>query len=142
MDLLAYMQMDKLEQILEKNKIEIPRLRGIATMENCEPATEVEIQYEKDEITYMLEEYCHYSKEDDLDLIEDARKRVEDKYVMRNKYCGRKDVLRVHARLGGGNWETYKNEIENKKWFLGKVDDGFDDTYCDIFVKIEDGNIA
>ena len=26
MDLLAYMQMDKLEHILEKNKIEIPRL--------------------------------------------------------------------------------------------------------------------
>lgn len=38
-------------------------------------------------------------------------------------------------------WETYKNEIENKKWFLGKVDDGFDDTYCDIFVKIEDDNV-
>ena len=55
-----------------------------------------------------------------FELIEDARKRVEDKCVMRNKYCGHKDVLRVHARLGGGNWETYKNEIENKKWFLGK----------------------
>ena len=32
-------------------------------MENCEPATEIEIEYEKDEITYMLEEYCHYSKD-------------------------------------------------------------------------------
>lgn len=53
-----------------------------------------------------------------------------------NKYCGREDVLYIHARIGGLNWLTYRSEIENQPWFLEKVDDYYDDTYCDIYAKI------
>ena len=55
-----------------------------------------------------------------------------------NKYAGRDDVLYIHARVGGGNWYYYDcKELESKPWFLEKVDDSFDDTYCDIYAKIE-----
>ena len=55
-----------------------------------------------------------------------------------NKYCGREDVLYIHARIGGSNWKFYGgNELEKKPWFIEKVDDYFDDTYCDIYARIE-----
>lgn len=58
-----------------------------------------------------------------------------------NKYVGRKDVLYVHARIGGDNWSYYGgNQIEKQPWFLEKVDDYFDRTYCDIYVKIKENN--
>ena len=56
-----------------------------------------------------------------------------------NKYVGRKDVLYIHARIGGNNWSYYGgNQIEKQPWFLEKVDDYFDNTYCDIYVKIKE----
>ena len=56
-----------------------------------------------------------------------------------NKYVGHKDVLYIHARIGGLNWSYYGgNQIEKQPWFLEKVDDYFDDTYCDIYVKIKE----
>lgn len=53
-----------------------------------------------------------------------------------NSYVGRDDVLYVHARIGGGNWETYRDEVENQPWFIEKVDDAYDSTYCDIYCRI------
>ena len=53
-----------------------------------------------------------------------------------NKYAGREDVLYIHARIGGGNWPYYYKEVVNQPWFIEKVDDGFDSTYCDIYAKI------
>lgn len=61
---------------------------------------------------------------------------VKKQYEIWNKYAGCADVLYVHARIGGGNWNSYKAVIENKPWFLEKVDDCFDSTYCDIYAKI------
>lgn len=55
-----------------------------------------------------------------------------------NKYVGRDDVLYIHARIGGMNWYAYGgNEISQKPWFIEKVDDYFDDTYCDIYARIK-----
>lgn len=55
-----------------------------------------------------------------------------------NKYVGREDVLMIHSRIGGCNWKYYKgDEISQKPWFLEKVDDSYDSTYCDIYAKIE-----
>lgn len=55
-----------------------------------------------------------------------------------NKYCGRDDVLYIHARIGGLNWDHFGGpEIAKQPWFLEKVDDYFDSTYCDIYVKIK-----
>ena len=54
-----------------------------------------------------------------------------------NRYAGREDVLYIHARIGGGNWGYYGGrELEKQPWFLEKVDDSFDCTYCDIYAKI------
>lgn len=58
-------------------------------------------------------------------------------YETFNKYVGRDDVLMVHARIGGGNWEYYGGpELAKQPWFIEKVDDSYDNTYCDIYVQI------
>lgn len=53
-----------------------------------------------------------------------------------NKYVGREDVLYISARIGGGNWPYYYREVVNKPWFLEKVDDSVDSSYCSIYAKI------
>lgn len=53
-----------------------------------------------------------------------------------NRYCG-KNVLYIHARIGGGNWGYYCDEVKTQPWFLEKVDDAFDDTYCDIYARLD-----
>ena len=57
-----------------------------------------------------------------------------------NRYCGSPGVLYIHARIGGRNWTNYSGdtEIATQPWFLEKVDDPFDDTYCDIYAKIKE----
>ena len=56
---------------------------------------------------------------------------------MWNKYAGKENVLYIHSRIGGGNWDYYGgNELSKQPWFLEKVDDCYDDTYCDIYAKI------
>lgn len=70
--------------------------------------------------------------------IKNARRRVVDNVRIFNKYCGRHDVLYIHARIGGYNWKDYDGpEIEKQEWFLERIDDPFDDTYCDIYAKIK-----
>ena len=55
-----------------------------------------------------------------------------------NKYAGREDVLYIHARIGGRNWSYYGGaELEKQPWFLEKVDDHFDSTYCDIYALVD-----
>jgi len=55
-----------------------------------------------------------------------------------DKYCGREDVIRIHARIGGPNWYFYDGPslVANHPNFLEKVDDWYDCTYCDIYMKI------
>lgn len=61
-----------------------------------------------------------------------------DRYVATwNRYCGCKDVLRIHSRIGGKNWSYYGGgELVCQPWFIEKVDDYFDSTYCDIYVRV------
>lgn len=66
-----------------------------------------------------------------------AKRRVHENFSVFNKYCGRNDVLYIHARIGGGNWPHYRKEVEHEPWFIEKVDDPFDSTYCDIYVRIK-----
>lgn len=67
-----------------------------------------------------------------------ADERVRAQFTVWNKYCGRDDVLYIHARIGGGNWNFFGGpELEKQPWFLEKVDDYFDCTYCDIYAKID-----
>ena len=57
---------------------------------------------------------------------------------MWNKYVGRENVLYIHSRIGGTNWDYYNgNELTKQPWFLEKVDNYFDSTYCDIYALIK-----
>lgn len=55
-------------------------------------------------------------------------------YDIYDSYCGCLDVLYVHARIGGGNWEYFKDDITGE--LLTRVDDELDSTYCDLYFKI------
>ncbi len=70
--------------------------------------------------------------------IRKAEKRIREQYSVWNKYAGQKDVLYIHSRMGGGNWHYYaeKNSITSQPWFLDRVDDYWDGTYCDFYAKV------
>lgn len=71
-------------------------------------------------------------------LVKKVAKTVSAQYNMFNKYCGRDDVLYIHARIGGANWIPYGGKtIEKEPWFIEKIDDAFDNTYCDIYARID-----
>ena len=67
-----------------------------------------------------------------------VRRGVKDQYNLFNSYVGREDVLYIHARRGTTSWtdEKAKAEVPRQPWFLAKVDDSFDSSYCDIYARI------
>ena len=71
-------------------------------------------------------------------VIRKARDRVLLQDRMFNKYCGRDDVLYIHARIGAGNWGWYNCDeiVKDQPWFLEYCEDAFDCTYVDIYAKI------
>lgn len=71
--------------------------------------------------------------------IKKRRKRIREQYNLWNKYCGRDDVLYIHARLGAGNWGGYDCDeiVKNQPWYLEHCEDNFDRTYVDIYAKIK-----
>ena len=69
-------------------------------------------------------------------LIHNSVVRKRKQYEMWNKYVGCEDILYIHSRIGGGNWSYYAKYVINEPWFLEKVDDSFDSTYCDIYAKL------
>ena len=71
-------------------------------------------------------------------VFKQVRRDVKDQYALFNSYVGREDVLYIHARLGSTSWtdEKIKAEITRQPWFLAKVDDSFDSSYCDIYARI------
>ena len=114
MDLYAYFQIDQLSGLAKDNGIEIPRLRGYRLM----------------------------AEESKLPVKTEAKEAARHQFETFNKYVGRDDVLYIHARIGGGNWLPYGGaDIEKQPWFIEKVDDCYDQTYCDIYARIkqEDG---
>lgn len=190
MDLYAYSQIDELDELVRKNNIYVPRLRGYRLMKEEKPITDedwkkirhnVEIDvminlcqsewgrnkwgytmsiYTDAKCAYHIKNYeCRWMPEDKegykepeirWDRLKGKKKRIfitrvknelrryKKQYEVWNKYCGRDDILYIHARIGGGNWPYYYDQVVDKPWFIEKVDDGWDSTYCDIFAKIED----
>lgn len=54
-----------------------------------------------------------------------------------NKYVGRSDILCVHARIGGANWEWCGcKDLETKPWFVEKTDCLYEGTYCNVYAKV------
>lgn len=189
MDLHAYAQIDDLHKLLDVNKINIPRLRGLRLMEEEAPYSDEDIQrcidsrfadvYENaiaSSIKFRPNSgcYCYGPKTNRLmkkyliyeDIVEEglkhqkivgirwdlihgkhrkeikfalkkAKKRVIQNIQVFNKYAGKENILYIHARIGGDNWLYYEGyKLEKEPWFLEKVDDYFDSTYCDIYAKL------
>ena len=158
MDLTAYTQIKDLGKIAEANGIDIPRLRGYRAMWNEQPATQNEIDFHAKKIYDIYVDLLTHKKNDQggsmtinkcghlryydhRQVRRDARrasKRYRKQMAVFNQYCGRNDILMVHARIGHHNWREYGGkELSRQPWFVEKADDGFDDTYCDIYVKIK-----
>lgn len=73
--------------------------------------------------------------------IKQGEKALSKFFLTYNKYAGKENVLCIHARIGGNNWAFYGgSDIERQPWFLEKIDDYFDNTYCNIYVKIKEEN--
>jgi hypothetical protein len=74
-------------------------------------------------------------------LVRQIKKKMKDitkQFKMWNKYAGKEDILYIHSRIGGGNWRPYDGpKLRKQSWFLGKVDDAYDCTYCDIYARIK-----
>ena len=69
--------------------------------------------------------------------LKSAKKRVLKTFETFNRYCGHENILYIHARIGGKNWKFFKGlEIAKQPWFIEKVDDAFDCTYCDIYARL------
>lgn len=71
--------------------------------------------------------------------IKKKKQRIRNQYDMWNKYAGKEHVLYIHSRIGGRNWNYFGgNELMKRPWFLDRVDDSFDSTYCDIYALIKE----
>ena len=120
MDLYAFCQIENLGKIAAANGIDIPRLRGYRYMRDEEKVSQ-------DEINELI-------KDEQVDEC-----KVIAQFEMFNKYVGREDV---HSRIGGDNWNYYGGpELEKQPWFLEKIDDYYDNTYCDIYAKIDPATV-
>ena len=72
-------------------------------------------------------------------LAKTQAKRIRKSMETFNKYAGRKDVLYVHARIGGNNWVYFDGpQVAEHPAFIERVDDWFDSTYCDIYIKVDE----
>lgn len=148
MDLYATAQKEKYMALVES--YDIPRLRGLRYMAEETSATDEEIEkackycYKE---TYKLDSkyghtgrrfHFHYDKRIPRRNARRSAKRTRIQLRTFNKYVGHADVMMVHARIGSNNWKEYGGFwLEKKPWFIEKVDDGFDPTYCDIYVKVK-----
>lgn len=71
-------------------------------------------------------------------LAKTQTKRIRKSMETFNKYAGRKDVLYVHTRIGGNNWVYFDGpKVAGHPAFIERVDDWFDSTYCDIYIKVD-----
>ena len=71
--------------------------------------------------------------------IKKKKRAVQAQWDTWNRYAGKEGVLYVHSRMGGGNWKYYedKDSIVKQPWFLERVDDWWDNTYCDFYCKVK-----
>ena len=68
--------------------------------------------------------------------IKKIKKEYQKQYDLFNSFAG-KDVLYVHARIGGGNWDYFEGwKLTKHPDYLGHCDDAWDGTYCDLYFQI------
>lgn len=190
MDLGAYINIEKFEEIAKKNHIEIPKLRGYRLMAEEKKVPEEEIKdmltsceisivedlceaypfwsinpewHECSTWTDMLKDYYLIKNPNKEDIgyqkyigvrwnrihgwkrkilkfeIKKQKRKIREQYDLWNQYVGKKNILYIHSKLGGSNWNSFKdkNTLMNQPWFLNRVDDCYDSKYCDFYAKIE-----
>lgn len=188
MDLVAYMQIDRLDAIAKANGIDIPRLRGYRLMSEVRPVSPDEFDqlflscelevieelciadpfwssvFKCSDQNYRTERakkrYIQQGFDEDgnrvavgirWDRIHGWKRRVLKReikkqkekagaqYSLWNKYAGKENVLYIHARIGGKNWDNLpdKNRLLKAPWFLDRIDDCWDNTYCDFYAKLD-----
>lgn len=75
--------------------------------------------------------------------IKKQARKVRQQYDTWNKYAGMDGILCIRSRMGGNNWKCFdlmeKIKLVRQPWFLDRVDDWFDDTYCDFYAKFDVG---
>ena len=66
-------------------------------------------------------------------------KRAGAQYALWDKYAGQENILYIHSRMGGYNWVGYeeKDALMAQPWFLDRIDDWWDGTYCDIYARLD-----
>ena len=74
--------------------------------------------------------------------IKKQKQAIQKQWDMWNKYAGQENVLYIHSRMGSNNWFDLPDINERAKivqapWFLGRVDDYYDNTYCDFYARIK-----
>ena len=142
MDLYAYSKISDLKKYLEENNIDIPRLRGLRLMKEQKLVNEKDIE-EEIKVRFKWAVYPKAKSINDLHGKKRKKyklflKHIKKQYDIFNKYVG-KNVLHVHARLGGENWACCGgSELEKHPLYLERVDDYFDNTYCDIYFKLKE----
>ena len=123
----------ELKKYLEENGIDIPRVCGFRLMKNEELVSEKDMrEYAGDFVSYIILPGTGDLTEKRYKM---ALKRIKKQYNMFNKYVG-KNVLCVHAQLGGGFWDAFEmNKLVKHPLYLERVDDYFNTTCCDIYFK-------
>ena len=82
----------------------------------------------------MTEEEKNILKE----YIETRQADYRKEWELWNSFCGRNDVLYIHARQGTTNWsDTTFHDYEDKPWYLAGCNDAEDSSYCDMYAKIK-----
>lgn len=167
MDLGACANIEDLDGLAKKNGIYCPRLRGYRLMKDEDPVCFGGADVVDDVSVDCVRSYIfrtgftnkNFRRRWKKYIIQDNRvnwknihgkmrkeikwhirstlKHGREQFSIFNKYCGREDVLMIHSRIGDGNWDYYRKYVEDQPWFIEKVDDWYDSTYCDIYARIE-----
>jgi hypothetical protein len=98
------------------------------------------IVYDKDEKVVAIRwDKLHGKKRKQLKyMLKQYEKAFWKQMNMFNSFCG-KDVLYVHARIGGSNWNYYQCDyIIKYPQYLDRCNDYWDCTYCDIYFDISE----
>ena len=66
-------------------------------------------------------------------FIKQEKRKAMAQQALFDRYAGQKNILYIHARLGNLNWHP---ELESQPWFICKIDDAYDCTYCDIYARL------
>ena len=71
--------------------------------------------------------------------IKKKERKIQAQFDTWNRYAGKEGILYIHSRMGGKDWESYegKDLILKQPWFLDRVDDCWDETYCDFYARIK-----